>query len=94
MSEIHKTIYDPRYLNVYEGEPVFTMQIDVNIGELNIKGYAYYDQKREQQERNSFFKGLHATLEMLEKVELRHWRDPKTVFISVAKRYASYLTGK
>lgn len=93
-SEIHKTIYDPQNLNVYEGEPIFTMQVDINVGELNVKGYAYYDQKREHQERNSFFKGLHATLEMLEKVDLRRWMDPKMVFISLAKRYASYLTWK
>ena len=54
ISEIHKTIYDPQYLKIYEDEPMFAMEVDIDIGELNVKGYAYYDQKREQMDRNSF----------------------------------------
>ncbi|VVB64436.1 Uncharacterised protein [uncultured archaeon] len=47
ISAIHSTIDDPQYLKLHQKEPLFVMPVNINIGEICLKGYAYYDQKRE-----------------------------------------------
>ncbi|RZN14363.1 MAG: hypothetical protein EF812_05620 [Methanosarcinales archaeon] len=91
MSEIHASIYNPNNLEIHQDEPLFVMPVTIDIGELNMKGYAYYDQKREQQERKSFFKRLYGVVERLQSIQLRSWMCPAAVFKETAKKSARYI---
>ncbi|VVB91512.1 Uncharacterised protein [uncultured archaeon] len=52
-------------------EPLFVSPVTIDIGEFTVEGYAYYDQKREQQERQSFYKRVYDSVENLKKIEIR-----------------------
>lgn len=67
------------------------MPVNIEIGEISLNGYAYYDQKREQQERNSFYKRLFDLLERLKSVNLKPWMNPGEVFREIAKRDARFI---
>jgi transposase len=91
ISAIHSSIDDPQYLKLHQKEPLFVMPINIKIGEISLSGYAYYDQKREQQERNSFYKRLFDLLERLKSVNLKPWMNPGEVFRETAKRDARFI---
>lgn len=94
ISSIHKRIDDPEYLKLYEKEPLFVMPVSIDIGEISLNGYAYYDQKREQQERNTFYKRLYDLMEVLKSKNLKPWMDPGEVFRATAKRDAKFIEWK
>ena len=94
MSSIHSSIDDPQYLNLYQKEPLFVMPVDIEVGEIHLKGYAYYDQRREQQERTNFYKRLYDLVERLKSVNLKPWMNPEDVFGEIAKRDARFVEWK
>jgi transposase len=94
ISAIHSRIDDPNHLQIYHKEPLFVMPIKIEIGTMMLDGYAYYDQKLEQQERNSFYKRIYDLIERLEAVNIRSWMDPAIVFREIAKKDARYLKWK
>ena len=67
------------------------MPVSIDVGEIRLKGYAYYDQKREQQERNSFYKRLYDLMEVLKSKSLKTWMNPGEVFRATAKRDAKFI---
>jgi transposase len=94
ISAIHKRIDDPEHLRLYEKEPLFVMPMSIDIGENRLDGYAFYDQKREQQERNTFYKRLYDLMEVLKSKSLKPWMDPGDVFRATAKRDAKFIEWK
>jgi transposase len=94
ISAIHNRIGDPEYLKLYEKEPLFVMPINIEVGECRLNGYAYYDQKREQQERNSLYKRLYELMERLKAINLKPWMNPGEVFRETAKRDAKFIEWK
>jgi len=94
ISAIHKRIDDPEHLRLYEKEPLFVMPVSIDIGENRLDGYAFYDQKREQQERNTFYKRLYDLMEVLKSKSLKPWMDPGEVFRATAKRDAKFIEWK
>lgn len=94
MSMIHSSISNPNNLEMYHNEPLFVMPVTIDVGEFAVNGFAYYDQKREHQDRQSFYKRLYDTVENLRKVELKSWMDPVNVFKEVAKKNAQYIDWK
>jgi len=94
ISLIHNSIDDPQYLNLYQKEPLFVMPVSIEVGEVCLEGYAYYDQKREQQERNSFYKRLYDLVGRLKKVNLKPWMNPGEIFRETAKRDARFIEWK
>jgi len=94
ISIIHSSISNPNNLNIYHDEPLFVSPVTINIGEFAVEGYAYYDQKREQQERQSFYRRLYDTVEALRKIEIRSWMNPLDVFKEIAKKNAQYIDWK
>ncbi len=94
ISIIHSSISDPNNLNIYHDEPLFVSPVTINVGEFTVEGYAYYDQKREQQERHSFYRRLYDTVEALKKIEIRSWMNPFDVFKETAKKNAPYIDWK
>lgn len=94
ISTIHKRIDDPEHLELYEKEPLFVMPVSIEVGENKLNGYAYYDQKREQQERNTFYKRLYDLMEVLKSKNLKPWMNPGEVFRATAKRDAKFIEWK
>ncbi len=94
ISAIHSSIDDPSHLRLYEKEPLFVMPVSIDIGENRLNGYAYYDQKREQQERNTFYKRLYDLMEVLKSKNLKPWMNPGEVFRTMAKRDAKFIEWK
>jgi transposase len=91
ISAIHSSIDDPEHLKLYEKEPLFVMPVSIDVGENKLSGYAYYDQKREQQERSTFYKRLYDLMEVLKSKNLRPWMNPGEVFRATAKRDAKFI---
>ncbi len=91
ISIIHSSISNPNNLNIYHDEPLFVSPVTIDVGDFTIKGYAYYDQKREQQERQSFYRRLYDTVEALKKIEIRAWMNPLEIFKEIAKKNAPYI---
>jgi len=70
------------------------MPVEIDVGENRLKGYAYYDQRREHQERNTFYKRLYDLMEVLKAKNLKPWMDPSEVFRETAKRDAKFIEWK
>lgn len=94
ISSIHQSIDDPEYLKLYEKEPLFVMPVNIDIGEIRLSGYAYYDQKRGQQQRNSFYKRLYDLMEVLKSKSLKPWMNPGEIFRATAKKDAKFIEWK
>ena len=94
ISSIHSRIDDPEKLKLYEKEPLFVMPVEIDVGENRLNGYAYYDQRREQQERNTFYKRLYDLMEVLKAKNLKPWMNPSEVFRETAKRDAKFIEWK
>ena len=91
ISAIHSSIDDPQYLKLHQKEPLFVMPVNIEIGEIHLKGYAYYDQRREQQERNTLYKRLYDLMERLKSVNLKPWMNPGEVFREIARKDAKFI---
>ena len=93
VSSIHSNIDDPQYLKLHQKEPLFVMPVNINVGDICLKGYAYYDQKREQQERNKLYKRLYDLMERLKSVNLtlKPWMNPGEIFREIAKKDARFI---
>ena len=61
---------------------------------LKVNGYCFYDPKREQDERDSFYQQLYNVVEKLKECRPQNWRKPETVVQGVAKKYVRYLNWK
>jgi transposase len=94
ISAIHRSIDDPENLELYEKEPLFVMPVDIEVGKNKLKGYAYYDQKREQLERSTLYKRLYDLMERLKAVTLKSWMIPSEVFRETAKKDAKFIEWK
>ncbi|MDF0591717.1 hypothetical protein P0O15_11165 [Methanotrichaceae archaeon Mx] len=90
-STIHNRIDDPDHLRLYEKEPLFVMPVSIDIGENRLDGYAFYDQKRKDQEKNTFYKRLYDLMEVLKSKSLKPWMNPGEVFRATAKRDAKFI---
>jgi transposase len=91
ISSIHSSIDDPQYLKLHEKEPLFVMPVNIDVGEIHLKGYAYYDQRREQKERNTLYKRLYELVERLKSVNLKPWMNPGEVFREIARKDARFI---
>jgi transposase len=94
ISAIHSSIDDPDNLELYEKEPLFVMPVEIAIGENKLKGYAYYDQKREQLERSTFYKRLYDLMERIKAIDLKSWMIPSSVFRETARKDAKFIEWK
>jgi transposase len=91
MSSIHAAIEDPNNLKLYQDEPIFVMPVSLKIGTVTLQGYAYYDQRREQDERHLFYRRLHDVAEKLRGITLKPWMNPVDVVKETARKYTPYL---
>jgi Transposase len=94
MSVTQRDIEDPRYLKKFNKNPIFVKPVTLTLQNLKIDGYCYYDQKREQNEKETFYTGLYDVREKLQEVKIPGWRNPAEVFKERAGPLAKYLTWK
>lgn len=97
LSSVHREIQDANLLKMYNGEPLFVKPIALRIKiekkkEVEVKGYVYYNQKREQSERELFYRKLYEVVEKLRKVKIEEWMEPRDLFGEIAgKLFSPYL---
>lgn len=91
ISAIHALIDSPKNLRLYQKEPLFVMPVTIEIGKLSLAGYAYYDQNREQKERNSLYKRLYDLVERIKAANLKPWMNPETVIKEIARKDIRFL---
>lgn len=70
------------------------MPVEIDVGENRLTGYAYYDQRREPLERNTFYKRLYDLMGILKAKNLKPWMNPAEVFPETAKRDAKFIEWK
>jgi transposase len=94
LSNIHSELEDANLLRMYNGEPIFVMPVTLDIGDMSIKGYSFYSQKKEQDERELFYRKLYDVVERLRKVSLKKWMVPQDVVEEIAGKFYSYIDWK
>lgn len=94
ISSTHAAIEDPNNLKLYQDEPIFVMPVSLTIGTVTLQGYAYYDQRREQDERRLFYRRLHDVAEKLRSMTIKPWMNPTDVVEESARNFAPYLEWK
>ena len=66
LTEAQRDLESPQYLQKYQKNPIFVKPISLTIKETDLRGFCYYDPKREQDERNLFYIRLHDLKQKLE----------------------------
>ncbi|HWQ65521.1 MAG TPA: IS1634 family transposase [Methanospirillum sp.] len=102
MSKVQNRVKQAEYLKKHEKGPIFAMPVtlehqfdlDDRPRILKVNGYCFYDPKREQDERDSFYQQLFDVIEKLKGFRPQNWRKPETVVQGVTKKYARYLNWK
>ncbi|MCE5296896.1 MAG: IS1634 family transposase [Euryarchaeota archaeon] len=94
ISKSHAELEDPTYLRMLEKETLFVKEVSLKLGELDVAGYLFYDLKREQEERSSFYEWLDQTKAKLEARDIRPWQNPARVFEEEAGALAQYFGWK
>lgn len=94
LSKEQRDIDNPAYLHMHGKHPMFVKPTVLEIGDLKIDGYCYYDPGREQSERESFYSRLHDTLEKLRHTRIPGWRRAEDVFEEKAGPLANYISWK
>jgi transposase len=94
MSTVQKSIEGPNNLKKFNKNPIFVKPVVLALKNSRIRGYCYYDQKREQAEKEVFYTGLYDVIEKLRGMRIPKWRNPEGVFGEQAKSLSKYLTWK
>lgn len=84
-------IEDPNNQRLYQDEPLFVMPVSLKIGTVMLQGYAFYDQRREQDERHLFYRCLHDVAEKLRGITIKPWMNPADMVKETARNFSPYL---
>jgi len=87
-----KEIDDLDYLEKYNKQTFFVKPIVLNIDDQKLNGYFYYDPKRAQQEKETFWGRLYDIRESLKTKIPNSKREPTVVLKENAGRYSKYFT--
>lgn len=91
ISSVHSDIEDPELVKLYNKKPMFVKDVKIAVGPHNLQGYLFYDLKREQDEKNSFYTRLYQTKELLLKVRIQKWMKLDKVIEDIAKDLQGYF---
>ncbi|KAF5085467.1 IS1634 family transposase [Methanospirillum sp. J.3.6.1-F.2.7.3] len=102
MSKSQNKVKQAQYLQKLEKGPIFAMpvklehQFDLEDRPriITVNGYCYYDPKREQDERDSFYVQLFDAVERLKKARPQNWKRPEVVVKEITKGFARFLNWK
>lgn len=79
------------HLVKYDGTTLFVKAVRLELEEVAVDGYVYYDMKREREEKSKFYGRLHEVMELLGKRKLREKERPGKVFDNIAGKLAKYI---
>jgi len=91
MTEAQKDIDNVEYLHKFNKDPIFAKPITYNIGSIEVHGYAYYNPKLEQTEKQTLLSRLYDIREELLKVRLKKKSNPYTVFKEKAHGFGNFF---
>jgi len=91
MSKAQKEVQSPQYLQKFNKKPIFVKPITLTLDGSKVEGYCYYNPKREQDERNTFYSRLHDIIEYVQEKAIPNWKKPVAAFKERAKEMANYL---
>ena len=93
MSKAQKEVKSPNYLHKFNKNPIFVKPVTLTLNGSEVEGYCYYyyDPKREQDERNTFYNRLHDIIEYVQEKAIPSWKKPVAVLKERAKEVANYF---
>ncbi len=91
MSKAQKEVHSPQYLQKFNKKPIFVKSVTLTLDGSEVEGYCYYNPKREQDERNTFYSRLHDIIEYIHEKAIPNWKKPVVAFKERAKEMANYL---
>jgi len=91
---IHATNEDTNNLRIYQDTPLFTIPVTLGVGSVTLNGYASYDQQKEQDERDLFYRQIYEAAEKVRNISLKPWMNPADVVKETARHLAPYLDWK
>jgi len=95
MTSAKKDIDHPKYLCKFNKDPLFVKPVLLTLeNNASVDGYCYYDPKREQSDRNSFYSRLYDTKEHIENRKILKWMKPSTTFTQRAGKLQKYYSWK
>jgi len=94
ISKFHEDVEDPDLVRMHNKKSIFVKDVSAQIGTHTINGYLFYDMKREQEEKNSFYVRLYETRDALLKARIQKWIKPERKFESIARDLKPYFEYK
>lgn len=95
MTSAKKDIDHPKYLCKFNKDPLFVKPVTLNLeNNKSVEGYCYYDPKREQSERNSFYSRLYDTKDNIENKKILKWMKPSSTFTQRSGKLQKYYSWK
>jgi len=91
LTETQKDIEDVKYLHKFNKDPIFAKPIICKMDSIEVHGYAYYDPKLEQNEKQTLLSRLHDIREELLKVRLKKNSNPHLIFKEKARGFGNYF---
>ena len=92
ISRAQKALSDPNNMKLYNNEPLFVTEVEVEVGELSVEGYCYYNPQRQKVEQERFYRKLQEIKESLEGIDVgRRGRDVEGLVDDIAGQYRKYL---
>jgi transposase len=91
LTEAQRDIDGVKYLHKFSKEPIFAKPITYKIESIEVHGYAYYDPKLEQNEKQSLLSRLHDIREELTKIRLRKNNNPSLIFKEKTHGFGNYI---
>jgi len=91
LTEAQKDIEDVKYIHKFNKDPIFAKPITFKIDSIEVHGYAYYDPKLEQNEKQTLLSRLYDIGEELLKVRLKKNSNPFVIFKEKAHGFGNYF---
>jgi transposase len=91
LTETQKDIEDVKYIHKFNKDPIFAKPITYKIDSIEVHGYAYYDPKLEQNEKQTLLSRLYDIREELLKVRLKKKGNPFVIFKEKAHGFGNYF---
>ena len=91
LTETQKDIEDVKYIHKFNKDPIFAKPITYKVDSIEVHGYAYYDPKLEQNEKQTLLSRLYDIREELLKVRLKKKSNPFVIFKEKAHGFGNYF---
>jgi len=91
VSSAQKALKRASSMNLYRNEPVFVVDIEVEIRGVRVKGYCYYNPKRQKEEEERFYRRLYEIKRAIEGLRISRREKLTEVVEEIAGPYSKYF---